>query len=606
MMNWIYYLLEANLYLAVFYGFYRLFLHQETFYSINRYFLIIATCISFALPLFQVGYINRYFPAAPIVTASAAQPEAGSSLLASAEQVSPAAADPSSPETALLQKVPTQEGTITTILKYIRISPLLSKLFLAIYIVIASGFLIRMMISLFQILHIFTHAKKSKADQVIYVELGGTQTAFSFFNMLFINPGLSRKETVLEHELVHIRQNHTVDVLFFELVQIVSWFNPVTYLIKEDIKLIHEYIADELTTGTGIQKHDYALFIIENSFGVIPNQLSNQIFNQSLIKRRINMLNKQKSGGLAKLRFLLLLPLTSGLLLTSTMAFSKEYLLVDLLPAPSAPGTSILRSLKQPFTYSASDNVKDRAGIFILKIAFSGKGADEVMTNVDERAIYLNGKLVTAKNFWGVGDYSTKKILSPVAAAKKYGSAAKHGALEFTGSQIKLVNSKISSPQAPPPPPIVKFPLPKKHITPPAPPKEKKSKPAKAPDGVPEIQITTPKEPAAASLPEEIEIALLQKTVAPAEPSGFKIMPRNRPATQPALTDVKIVASDQPAAQPALTKIRIMPADQPTLTDVKIMSAKKPSLINLKITAPVKPAAQPTLTGVQIMPANKQ
>jgi hypothetical protein len=660
-MNWLYYLLEANLYLAVFYGYYRLFLHQETFYSINRYYLIIATCISFALPLFQVGYINRYFPAAPIVTASAAQPEAGSSRLSSSalsssglvspDHVSPAITGTSSPEAATLQPVPMQEGPITNILKHISISPLLSNLFLAIYLVIASGFLIKMMISLFQILHIFTHANKTKAGEVIYVELDSTQTAFSFFNMLFINPGLSRKETVLEHELVHIRQNHTVDVLFFELVQIVSWFNPVTYLIKEDIKLVHEYIADELTTDTGIQKHDYALFIIENSFGIIPNQLSNQIFNQSLIKRRINMLNKQKSGGLAKLRFLLLLPLTSGLLLTSTMAFSKEYLLVDLLPAPSVTGTSIQRSVKQPFTYSASDNVKDRSGIFILKIAFAGKGAEEVMTNVDERAIYLNGELITARNFWGVGDYSTKKILSPVAAAKKYGSAAKYGALEFTGSQIKLVNNKIYSPQAPPPPPIVKFPLPKhpnvpsaptapskvkfalpkKPATPPAPPKEKSSQPTTAPDGVPEIQITTPAEPVPASLHEEIEIALLKKTVAPAEPSGFKIMPRNRPATQLALTDVKIMAADQPAltavkimpakkpvltnvkitaadqpaAQPAVKKITIIPADRPTLTGVKIMSAKKPVLTNLKITASDQPAAQPALKKITIMPADQ-
>jgi hypothetical protein len=139
-----------------------------------------------------------------------------------------------------------------------------------------------------------------------------------------------------------------VDVLFFELVQIVSWFNPITYFIKEDIKLVHEYIADELTTSVSIQKHDYALFIIENSFGVIPNQLSNQIFNHSLIKRRIKMLNKQKSGGLAKLKFLLLVPLTGGLLFTSTMAFSKEYVLFDLLPQDNLTGENMLQDVPKP------------------------------------------------------------------------------------------------------------------------------------------------------------------------------------------------------------------------------------------------------------------
>ena len=438
-MNWLYYLLEANLYLAVFYAFYRLFLHQETFYSVNRYYLIISTFISFALPFLQVGYINRYFPVAPAV------PETLTILPVTATD---------------LQSSPIPEAAVTTIE--------LSTIYFTVYLLIAAAFLLKMIVSLVHIITIFRNATKSKAGQVIYVELEGTQTAFSFFNILFINPGLSRKDTVMQHEMVHIRQNHTVDVLFFELVQIVCWFNPVTYFIKEDIKLVHEYIADELTTEVNIQKHDYALFIIENSFGVIPNPLSNQIFNHSLIKRRIKMLNKQKSGGLAKLRFLLLLPLTSGLLLTSTMAFSKDYLLVDLLPAPAS---TVENTVQNPYTYSASEDVKDRSNIFVLRIAFKGTGADEVMTTIDKRAIYLNGKLITARNFWGIGDYSSKKVLSPVAASKKYGAIAKNGALEFSGSQIKLVNSKIYSPQAPPPPPVVKFALPKEPATPPAPPK---------------------------------------------------------------------------------------------------------------------------------------
>ena len=301
-MNWLYYLLEANLYLAVFYAFYRLFLHQETFYSINRYYLIIATLISFTLPFLQVGYINSFFPAPEI-------------------QVSVTSQTPA---------IPAGNFELTTIL-------------FGIYLLITCGFLVKMMLSLSRIFTIFFKAKRKKVAKVTHVELEGSHTAFSFFNILFINPNLSRKDTVLEHEMVHINQHHTMDVLFFEFVQIISWFNPITYFIKEDIKLVHEYIADELTTSVSIKKHDYALFIIENSFGVIPNQLSNQIFNHSLIKRRIKMLNKQKSGGLAKLRFLLLVPLTGGLLFTSTMAFSKEYVLFDLLPQDNLVVQNILQ-----------------------------------------------------------------------------------------------------------------------------------------------------------------------------------------------------------------------------------------------------------------------
>ena len=60
-MNWLYYLLEANLYLVLFYGFYRLFLQNETFYNLNRYFLLLSTLISFALPILQLGFLKPSF-----------------------------------------------------------------------------------------------------------------------------------------------------------------------------------------------------------------------------------------------------------------------------------------------------------------------------------------------------------------------------------------------------------------------------------------------------------------------------------------------------------------------------------------------------------------
>jgi len=461
-MNWLYYLLEANLYLAVFYAFYRLFLHQETFYSINRYYLIISTFISFALPFFQVGYLNSFFPFAQSAVAAIPLTAVPATDIAAPATQLPAAAAHSFE---------------------------LSTLCFVIYALIAAGFLLKMIISMARIFHIFFTAKREKTAKVIYVELEGTHTAFSFFNILFINPNLNRKETVLEHEMVHINQNHTVDVIFFELVQIISWFNPITYFMKEDIKLVHEYIADELTTSISIQKHDYALFIIENSFGVIPNKLSNQIFNHSLIKRRIEMLNKEKSGGLTKFRLLLLIPLGLGLLLTSTIAFSKEYILFDLLPQKSR---IMPKTLQETAKNKSSKDVKDPANIFYLRIAFSGKGVSKEMNTVDKRAVYINGRATSTTKVWGIGDFDTKKELSPAAAAKKYGNNAKYGAVEFTGSKVKLLNSKVYSPQAPPPPPVappaappmVKFPLPKN--PPPAP---------------PQVKFPLPKKPAAPPAP---------------------------------------------------------------------------------------------------------
>ncbi len=292
-MNWLYYLLEANLYLAAFYGFYRLLLHKETFYSLNRYYLIITSIIAFIIPLLQVGYLNN--------------------LLNNQQEV---------------RILSVQLAQVTEKSKAITVNDLLTYC----YLLIASFFVVKMAISIYKIFSLSVNAKKQKSGKITYVELSESHAAFSFFNLLFLNPSVQEKNTILKHEMVHIQQKHSLDIIFFEIVQIISWFNPITYFIKKEIKLLHEYIADDITTEKDIHKHQYAMFLIQNSFGFVPNQLTNQIFNQSILKRRINMLNKERSTGRARLKLLFALPIAGGMLCASTMAFTKDYAMIDLYP----------------------------------------------------------------------------------------------------------------------------------------------------------------------------------------------------------------------------------------------------------------------------------
>ena len=288
-MNWLYYLLEANLYLVLFYGFYRLFLQNETFYNLNRYFLLLSTLLSFTFPVLQVGLIK----------------------LSIKQNLKP---------------IGEISGSIeTTTVNWIYIF----------YLFIGLCFALKLSFGICNILRMWLNSKKHKAGDITLIELNGESTAFSFFNLLFIHPALADEAAVIKHEMVHIKQKHSFDVLFFELVQIICWFNPLLYFIKKDIKLLHEYIADELTTNADIQKHEYALFLIQNSFGLSAKPITNQIFNPSILKRRINMLNKKRTAGSARLRLLLVLPLAGAMLCTSTMAFTKAYGYVDLLPEKS-------------------------------------------------------------------------------------------------------------------------------------------------------------------------------------------------------------------------------------------------------------------------------
>lgn len=419
-MNWLYYLLEANLYLAVFYGFYRLFLHQETFYSINRYFLILVTLVSFALPICKVGYINSLF----------AKPQTGTLVVTNVE----------------FEKVNVVATNI----------PDLPTVLYTIYILVAAGFLLRMLISLAGIFNVYFKAKKQKINKVMFVELDSFQSAFSFFNILFINPNVTQKNTVLKHEMIHITQNHSADILFFELIQIISWFSPIVYFIKKDIKLLHEYIADDLTTTADVQKHDYALFLIQNSFGVVPNKLSNQIFNQSLIKRRIKMLNKEKSGGLARFRILLLAPIAIGLLCASTMAFTKDYAMVDLLPEK----TNTMQEDSLKLNYVKYKDIKKFDKIFANEFRYDEKSKSPKTT--EKRVVVINGQVIKDNNAFGaIANFDEMKKLSAAAATKKYGDRGTFGAVEFTGSKVVIVKELPAPPPpmepntvlAPPPPP---------------------------------------------------------------------------------------------------------------------------------------------------------
>ncbi|MFD0940857.1 M56 family metallopeptidase [Pedobacter boryungensis] len=429
-MDWLYYLLEANLYLLIFYGFYRLFLQNETFYNSNRYYLLLSSATAFILPVLQLGFLkptpivdNLIFPA-PIVYEGASS----SSISASS---------------AVVENF--------NFMDYLY----------PIYLGIVLCFAFKLALSLSKIIKIWLKAKKAKTGNVTLIELKDQTTAFSFFNLLFIHPHLAEKETVLHHEMVHIKQKHSLDILFFEVLQIICWFNPIIYFIKKDIKLLHEYIADELSTNSGLHKHEYAMFLIENSFGVTPTPLTNQIFNQSILKRRINMLNKKRTAGWARLRLLMALPLVGAMLCASTMAFTKDYGYVDLLPEKSKTVAPIQETpvvKKDQVKFPPPVVMLDSKDKFYVRYGKDEKTGKTVIR--EKRYILINGKAVKdLTTFYGVYDADNVKYFAKKDAIAKYGVIAQYGAVEITGKDIKYFNQMTLQP----PPPVqdrIKFPPP--------------------------------------------------------------------------------------------------------------------------------------------------
>lgn len=126
------------------------------------------------------------------------------------------------------------------------------------------------------------------------------------------------------HEQVHAKQKHALDILFIELLQIAFWFNPLLYLIKKDIKLNHEFLADQAVINKGTNTKHYQQLLLAFSSNTSHNQLANAI-NYSLIKKRFTVMKTKTSKTIIWFRSLIILPLLAILIYSFSIKHYVEY-----------------------------------------------------------------------------------------------------------------------------------------------------------------------------------------------------------------------------------------------------------------------------------------
>lgn len=267
-MTWPHYLLQVNLYLVIFYAFYRILLAKETYFMLNRLYLVAAGICSLTIPFIRPEWFVRQ--------------AATQQIKISVDQMN-----------MIIMRVPDKVGPVNW-----------AQLILAVYTLGMIFFTVRFLLRLFHV------------QQLMHANPKGM--AFSFLNKKVIDPSIPGIELINRHEEVHIRQLHTLDILFFELLGIINWCNPVIYLYKKSIKNIHEFLADEAAAGIQGDKEAYALLLLSRAFGIDQNILTNTFFNQSIMKKRIFMLHKQRSTKTAMFKYGLFLPLFTGTLLLSS------------------------------------------------------------------------------------------------------------------------------------------------------------------------------------------------------------------------------------------------------------------------------------------------
>lgn len=122
---------------------------------------------------------------------------------------------------------------------------------------------------------------------------------------------------ILTHEKMHLHYHHSMDLLFMEIILLLHWFNPALWLLKRELKEIHEYQADKAVLNQGIDATKYQLLLVKKAVGSSLYTLANS-FNHSKIKKRITMMLKGKSNNWARLKLLLLVPV--GLIVLNAFA----------------------------------------------------------------------------------------------------------------------------------------------------------------------------------------------------------------------------------------------------------------------------------------------
>ena len=289
------YILKSSVCLAIFYLFYRLLLARETFHRFNRFSLLGILLLSCLLPLVEVSVKQETEVHQTMLTLE--------QLLMMADAVNATEAGARA-ETA----------TVTWI-----------QVALLVYLAGIVFFAFRNVYSLVRLLMLLKSGKKEdigsylpgRKERVTLIVHNCDIAPFSWMGYIVI----SRKDLeengreILIHELAHIHNRHSWDLLVADVCIFFQWFNPASWLLKQELQNIHEFEADETVIKEGVDAKQYQLLLIKKAVGTRLYSMANS-FNHSKLKKRITMMLKEKSSPWARMKYLYVLPVAAITLTT--------------------------------------------------------------------------------------------------------------------------------------------------------------------------------------------------------------------------------------------------------------------------------------------------
>ena len=289
------YLLQVNVGLILFYALYKLVCTRDTFFRSRRFILIVSLVLPFILPFIDVREWLESRDRMIMLTHF--------------------------DYSAVLPEIVVGSEAAETGNRVFVLSEWIGYLYLAGVLVL----LVRLAIQAFSLYRLIVRLPEKEINGVRVKCLNDPSGPFSFFGWIFLNPATVKKDEldeILTHEVAHVKQRHSVDVLLAEMVSICCWINPFAWLLKREVRLNLEFLADRKVMEAGFATKSYQYHLL----GLAYNHkygLSNN-FNFSHLKQRIIMMNKKKSNAAGHIKYALFVLPAFALLVAGNISCSQD------------------------------------------------------------------------------------------------------------------------------------------------------------------------------------------------------------------------------------------------------------------------------------------
>lgn len=284
------YLLKVNVAFVLFYAFYRLFFYKDTFFKLRRAILLAFFGLALFYPLLNIqDWVRQQEPIADVIYMYS----------------------------AMLPEATAKADAAVSVDWYGWLLGSLGFIYWGIVAFLCGRFLVQ----LSSILWLAHTSERVVIHKTPVYALRKAAGPFSFFRMVFLHPeSHSDKETdeILTHECTHVSQWHSIDVILSEMMCMACWFNPFVWLLKREVRHNLEYLADNTVIQSGYDSKSYQYHLLGLAHHQSVTTLYNS-FNVLHLKNRIMMMNKKRSPGIVRTKYLIFIPLVGILMLLSNI-----------------------------------------------------------------------------------------------------------------------------------------------------------------------------------------------------------------------------------------------------------------------------------------------